>query len=341
MSLATIYRPRVFDEVVGQSTAIKVLKRQCELNTFAHCYLFVGSSGCGKTSTAYILARTINGGIGEPIEIDAASNGGVDAIRNIVADASTRSLDGSEYKIFIIDEVQSITSAGWQAFLKCIEEVTKYTIFIFCTTEEQKVPETIKNRCMRFYFSKIPTKEIIKRLDEVCLKANINCSAEAKAYIAMLAKGCMREAISLLEKVASTNTTITIQDAIETLGDFSYNAMFNLTNAIIDKNKGYILKMIDDIYNNGKDLKLFIDQYLGFVLDLNKYALYHDISLTDIPASLEIVDNDSHCVRYITDYVTADWLSKLSESILDLKAILRNDTFYKSTIEVHLTKLCN
>ena len=151
-ALAVKYRPKTFEDVVSQNAIIRILRKQIELKQFKNCYLFCGASGCGKTTVARIFANAINQGNGNPIEIDAASNNGVDNVRQLIKTASERSLD-SEYKIIIIDECHALTTQAWQAFLKCIEEPPMYTIFIFCTTDPQKIPTTIINRTMRFNFS--------------------------------------------------------------------------------------------------------------------------------------------------------------------------------------------
>ena len=163
ISLAVKYRPKTFEEALGQGSTIKILRQQIEKGCFGNCYLFAGSSGCGKTTLARIFANLINQGKGSPIEIDGASNNGVESVRAIVDSAGERSLD-SEYKIYIVDECHAISSQGWQAFLKCIEEPPKYTIFMFCTTNPEKVPETIQNRLIRFNISKVRTDLIKQRL---------------------------------------------------------------------------------------------------------------------------------------------------------------------------------
>ena len=166
-SLAVKYRPKTFEDVCGQSITVQILEKVIEKRAFKNCYLFAGDSGCGKTTLARIFANKINGGVGEPIEIDAASNNGVDNVRAIIESASQRSLVG-EYKIFIIDECHSITTQGWQAFLKGIEEPSPFTIFMFCTTEPQKLPIAILNRVQRYNISKIDTQLIKERLIKVC-----------------------------------------------------------------------------------------------------------------------------------------------------------------------------
>ena len=162
-SLAVKYRPKEFSEAVGQDAIITILEKQLEKRNFKNAFLFCGASGCGKTTVARIFANKINEGYGEPIEIDAASNNGVDNIRDIVSAANERSID-SEYKIYIIDECHTLTPQSWQAFLKCLEEPPKYTIFIFCTTDPQRVPNTILSRVQRYNFQRISHKGIVDRL---------------------------------------------------------------------------------------------------------------------------------------------------------------------------------
>ena len=156
-ALAVKYRPRIWDDITEQKSIVKILKRQIETKTFKNAYLFAGASGAGKTTASRIFANEINNHQGSPIEIDAASNNSVDNVRNIVKSAQERAID-CEYKIFIIDEAHALSNAAWQAFLKCIEEPPEYTIFIFCTTDPQKIPATILNRVQRYNFTKISGK---------------------------------------------------------------------------------------------------------------------------------------------------------------------------------------
>ena len=165
-NLATKYRPQSFSDVVEQDNIRLILQNQLDTGTFKSSYLFCGGAGTGKTTCARIFAKEINKGLGNPIEMDAASNSGVDDVRNIIQQAQTKSLD-SEYKIFIIDECHSISNTGWQAFLKLIEEAPAKSIFIFCTTNPEKIPKTILSRVQRFDFQRISQAGIVDRLEYI------------------------------------------------------------------------------------------------------------------------------------------------------------------------------
>lgn len=166
-SLAVKYRPHSFEDLTEQSAVKDILENQIKTKTFQHGYLFTGPAGTGKTTSARIFASMINDGKGNPIEVDAASNSGVDNIRQIIEDAKRKPLD-AEYKIFIVDECHSLSNGAWQALLKTLEEPPKFTIFIFCTTDPQKVPATILSRVQRYNFQKISNEGIVKRLEDIC-----------------------------------------------------------------------------------------------------------------------------------------------------------------------------
>ena len=170
-SLAVKYRPKTWADVTEQSSVRTILEQQIASGNICHSLLFIGSSGCGKTTCARIYANEVNQGKGTPIELDAASNNGVDDVRRIIEQAQTKSLD-SEYKTFIIDECHSLSSQGWQAFLKLIEEPPAKSIFIFCTTERNKIPKTILSRVQEFQFKRISNTGIEKRLEYVLQQEN-------------------------------------------------------------------------------------------------------------------------------------------------------------------------
>ena len=332
-ALHTKYRPKTFDEVISQDSVVKILKRQIETKRFSHCYLFCGQSGGGKTTCAKILANEINNHCGSPIEIDAASNSGVENVRQIVISASERSLD-SQYKVYIIDEVQALGIQAWQAFLKCIEEPPEYTIFIFCTTDPQKVPQTIINRCQRFDIKKAKSSDIKERLAFVCDKEGFENYTDGIDYISRICGGSVRQALSMLEKCAGYSNDITSENVAKSLGIYSYDVMFDLINACIDGNESKVLECVNVAYQDGTDMKLFVDQFLSFCLDINKYALFGTFDLLQLPQSVE--DKVKGCVNFDK---APSYYSYVLDKLLSLKQGLRYDEFPKETVEVSLLKL--
>ena len=331
MSLATKYRPQTFDSVVGQDITIKILTKQLETRTFGNCYLFTGPSGDGKTTIARIFANEINKGKGQPIEIDGASNNGVDNVRNIIADANNRSLI-SEYKIFIIDECHQITIAGWNAFLKCIEEPPKYTIFLFCTTDPQKIPDTITNRCLRFDLNRLSKQEIKGRLEYIAEqeKAVVEDS-QALDYIASISDGCMREAISNLEKVLNITNTLSVSSIFPILGTADYNIYFDIINAIIDKQNTTLLNNIKQLSSINATVKVIVDNLLLFTLDLTKYTIFKDTSvLKYIPEIFEenikyttgVKPTQQECTQYFNNMLSKLYLYRDIKDINTLEIIL-------------------
>ena len=327
-SLAVKYRPKTFSEICGQSSIVKIITRQIEMNEFKNACLFAGASGCGKTTIARIVANMINNGQGEPIEIDAASNNGVENVRQIIHDAQERSID-SKYKVYIIDECHSLTNQAWQAFLKCIEEPPTYTIFIFCTTDPQKIPETIKNRVQRFTFNRISTEQIRERLAYICRMEGFTNYEESVDYLSRMAEGGARAAITFLDKCSSYSTDLNINNVLAALGNYSYDTFFSLINNMIDGNEAEVLSIISKFYDEGNDLKLFVDQFLNFCMDVTKYSLFKSPEVTRIPSSMEPqlqgstnFDNASRYYTYVID------------KLLVLKNMLKNDSSPRSTIEI-------
>ena len=333
MSLATKYRPKTFDEVIGQDSNIRILKKIIEQKAYTSAMIFGGSSGAGKTSTARIFANEVNQHKGSPIEIDAASNSGVDNVREIIKSANERSLD-SEYKIFIIDEAHMLSNSAWNAFLKGIEEPPAFTIFIFCTTEKNKIPDTIKNRCQVFNFNKISPKVLEHRLLYVCQQEGFTNYQDACNYISKISNGQARDALANLEKCATYSTDLTMDNVITALGDFSYSTYFSLFNAILDGNEQKVYAEIDQISVKDTDLRMFVEKCLDFCIDVNKYCLFKTCDVTSIPTFME---ND---LKSLTSFDGASkYYNYYMDNLLNLKNMLKNDVNPLSTIEVIFGKI--
>ena len=299
-SLAVKYRPTSFNDMTEQSAIKDILENQIKTKTFQHSYLFTGPAGTGKTTSARIFANMINDGKGNPIEVDAASNSGVDNIRQIIEDAKRKPLD-AEYKIFIVDECHSLSNGAWQALLKTLEEPPKFTIFIFCTTDPQKVPATILSRVQRYNFQKISNEGIVERLEHICLTENsqdvndpnltdigdIVRYPEALEYIAKVSSGGMRDAITLLDKCLSLSHDVTLENVLKTIGAEDYSTFIAFLSALTEKEKEISIKVIEDVYNAGKDVKQFMKDFARFILEVEKYALYGDFDYVNLPNTLE------------------------------------------------------
>ena len=322
-ALAIKYRPKTWDDVVEQSSTKIILQQQLDSGEVKNAYLFCGPAGCGKTTCARIFANDINHGEGNPIELDAASNNGVDDVREIIQQAKTKSLS-SEYKIFIIDECHAISNAGWQAMLKIIEEPPAKSIFIFCTTDPQKIPKTILSRVQRYDFQRISQDGIAKRLDWICANEEIEnpdrniANWPALEYIAKIADGGMRDAITLMDKCLAFSKDLTLENVVKALGTTDYDTMFKLTDYLIDNKVKLALALIEDIYNSGKDLKTFVRQYVQFLLDLSKWGIGCDWKYIQIPRLKEYEDWMKECGD--SEFSTIEvWLSVFVNLNADIK----------------------
>ena len=333
-ALAVKYRPKVFEDMTEQSAIKDILMNQLETKTFQHGYLFTGPAGTGKTTSARIFANMINVGKGNPIEVDAASNSGVDNIRQIIEDAKRKPLD-AEYKIFIVDECHSLSDSSWQALLKTLEEPPKFTIFIFCTTNPEKIPTTILSRVQRYNFQKISNEGIVERLgyiiaQEIVHNEDIIYTEDAVDYIAKVSTGGMRDAITLLDKCLSLSRTLNLENVLKTIGGEDYSTFILFLTALQNKEKETAITTIENIYNAGKDVKQFMKDFAKFILEVEKYALYNNFNYISLPNTLE---NE-------LEQLIDDSLFSVMDFVVSLNSQIKWDSDPKTLIELSILIYC-
>ena len=298
--VARRYRPRGFDELVGQDHVGRALKNAIETNRVGHAYLFTGARGVGKTSTARIFAKALNdpgGPTASPdnqsdvalaidsgedvdvIEIDGASNRGIDEIRSLRANVGVRP-SRSRYKIYIIDEVHMLTGAAFNALLKTLEEPPEHVKFIFCTTDPEKIPITVLSRCQRFDFAPVEVTKIVARLQEIVTAEDAQADEAALELIARRAAGSMRDSQSLLEQVLSfCNSKLTADQVHSMLGTADDERLHALAKAMADRDAASAIQQLDAGIDAGVDAGRLAEQLLGYFRDLMAVTVGCDPSL--------------------------------------------------------------
>ena len=308
------YRPQNFNDLYGQDSIKEILKDSIINNKLAHAYCFNGPRGTGKTSTAKLFAKAINcenakDGIAcgecnscknfnenpDIIEIDAASNNGVEEIRELRDNVKILP-SNSKYKIYIIDEVHMLSQSAWNAFLKTLEEPPKHVIFILATTEIQKVPITVLSRCQRFTFRKIPKNIICDRIQSIAKEENIDIEKSAAEYIADLADGGMRDALGYIDQLSKKNKKITtelIQNCFGIIGDSTIEEIFLSAK---EENLENLQNIFDDIANQGLEINLLISKILNYLYNEEIKILQNKSSLFNDPQTIkELAFEISNC----------------------------------------------
>ena len=339
-ALYRVYRPKTFGDVVGQEHIVKTLKNQIKNNNIGHAYLFSGTRGTGKTSTAKIFARavnclnpineepcneceicidTLNDNIMDIVEIDAASNNSVDDIREL-RESVKYTPSKAKYKVYIIDEVHMLSQGAFNALLKTLEEPPSYVIFILATTEPHKIPATILSRCQRFDFKRVSSKDIASRMSYICKKENIEAEEKALSLIARNSQGALRDALSILDQCMSFgNEKIEYNDVIELLGTVNIDELFELSQSIIDENTKKSLEILNEFIIWGKDIRNLINDLIDHFRNLMVCKVSKDLDeIISLPEeSIERLKEQSKYVN-INDLIRI--LNILSETQDSMKS---------------------
>ncbi len=352
------YRPQTFSTVIGQEHITSTLKNAIANDQLAHAFLFCGPRGVGKTTCARILAKTINctnrtsaneacdacdscvgyqNNSGFNVhELDAASNNSVENIRDLVEQVRYAPQAGSKYKVYIIDEVHMLTTNAFNAFLKTLEEPPAHAIFILATTEKHKILPTILSRCQIFDFKRINTKDTVSHLQAICAEENIPAQEDALHFIALKSEGCMRDALSIMDKIVSfSNGSITYESTIENLNILDYDYFFKVTEGVLIQDNSAVLLMYDDILSKGFEGDMFLSGLMEHLRNLMVCKDAQTVKLMDIAEGLK---KRYHTQANSVEYnVIINALSILNDSEINYK-MARNKRLH---VELALIKLCN
>lgn len=355
-ALYRVWRPRKFEDIVGQQHVTRTLQNAISQNKFSHAYLFSGPRGTGKTSAAKIFAQTINcekmptkepcnecascrgildGSISDVIEIDAASNTSVDDIREI-RDKIKYASSVVPYKVYIIDEVHMISVNAFNALLKTLEEPPPHVVFILATTEPHKIPLTIISRCQRFDFKSISNKAIIGRLREIMEFENIPISNEALEAIALAAEGGMRDALSILDQTISySDGEIDVDDVLAVTGGVSQNILTEIATAMYERDTERTLLLFDSLIENGKDPSRFVFDFIYFLRDILFYKTN--------PRLEEYLERAIVTDEFIqlTETVDVDWIQYAIEQFTECEQQIKWTTSPKVFVEITLLTVAN
>lgn len=315
-SLAVKYRPQDFDDVVGQENVITILQNQLATGSTKQGYLFTGGAGTGKTTIARIFARQLNGGgyNSEIIEIDAASNNGVEQIRELREAVKFKPIS-SKFKVYIIDEVHMLSTGAFNALLKTLEEPPSHAVFILATTDPHKIPATILSRVQRFDFKRMTVEQLVGRLQQIVgweneEGSNYEVEEDVLEYIAKLANGGMRNSISLLDTVLGYKDNPTSDDVFDILGVPDYKEYLDILVFLHNGQKQEIVELIESLHLRGKDIKRFMLGLTEFVVDLEKVALLGNFNYVQVPSNY--FERIEKAVQVLHEEELSTWFAKFT-----------------------------
>ena len=331
------YRPQSFKDIVGQNHIVSVLNNAIEKNQISHAYLFYGPRGTGKTSIAKIFANEVNKNEVyqkenvDIIEIDAASNNGVDEVRDIKEAIKFLPSEG-RYKVYIIDEVHMLTSAAFNALLKTLEEPPAHVIFILATTEIHKIPATILSRCQRFEFKNLSVKQLEDRLKYISENESLDIEEDAIKKIATLAKGGLRDAISILDQVSNYSEKITLENILEVTSSISEDNILEFYKYLLQGDVTKSLLMYNDFVAQAKDTKLLLNDLINITRDIVVYKNLNNTNYTNY--NVKIIED-------VVKDVPFDYFYKIIEYLSQTEQYIRFSTEYMSYMQICIVKICS